>query len=433
MSIKIKRGIITAVCVALGSRISISVITEGFIIAMAVIILGLLMYSYNLLSPFATGLLVGVVSPTFRAVTIVAGSNIHPVESAIRLAISWTYPEIGFYITYGFVFWLFYKLLRRERNLKNYFFCMLCCDFFANMAEMFIRGDGHIAESRAVASLAAVSLVRSIIICFVLLMIEAYRSLLNKEEHEERYKKLMIMVSVFRSEIYFMNKNMAEIEDIMKKAFKMYKTLDEGDYPESVQEMSLDIAKDVHEIKKDYIKVIKGLQENFLADLDVDKMSIRDIVSILDADIKERILVKKIDAQFVTSVRTNFIVAEHFSLMSVLRNLVVNSLDAVGAADRQGFVQLTVSHDAAGERYVIMVKDNGIGINKDDMDVIYDAGYSTKFDTETGNIYRGVGLTMVRDLVRDRFHGEIEVESTEGAGTKFKIYIPEESVEKVAV
>ena len=269
--------------------------------------------------------------------------------------------------------------------------------------------------------------------CGLLLCLELYRNLLSKEEHEERYKKLMIMVSVFQSEIYFMKKNMVEIEDIMKKAFQLYRILDEKEYPDYMRELSLDIAKDVHEIKKDYIRVIKGLQENFLADMDVHSMNIKDIVNILETDIKERIFEKKANVHFVAEVRANFAVEDHFSLMSIMRNLAMNSLDAVEEQYREGLIRLIVKENADSRCYEIELEDNGGGIREDDIDYIFDAGYSTKFDDAKGNISRGVGLTLVRDLVRDKFNGDITVESDEGAGTKFKIIIPEKSVEKEAL
>ena len=53
-----------------------------------------------------------------------------------------------------------------------------------------------------------------------------------------------------------MNKNNI-IENVMKKAYLLYKELSEEGYPVNLK-MSLDVAKDVHEIKKGYINIIKG-------------------------------------------------------------------------------------------------------------------------------------------------------------------------------
>ncbi len=429
MNTKWKRACIMAGCVALGSQVSVNVLMDGFIIAMAVVVLGVLMYEYNILEPVYAGALVGLVSPLFRGMLLVVRSDIPSFLHRCQWAWGWIYPEIGFYVTYGLCFALFYRKDKRRRNLKNYFFCMLLCDFLSNMAEMFIRNGGHFAASEDITQLAIIALCRAALICCILLGFELYKSLLNKEEHEERYKKLMIMVSVFRSEIYFMNKNMVEIEDIMKKAFKMYRIMNDGSYPEDMKEMSLDIAKDVHEIKKDYIRVIRGLQQNFLADMDISTMNIRDIVSILELDIREQIAERKSKVRFVTAVRTDFSVKDHFSIMSILRNLVLNSLDAIGDQRRGGVVQLRVEENRQAEAYQFIIEDNGSGIRKSDLEMIFEAGYSTKFDDETGAINRGVGLTLVRDLVKDKFHGEVSVETEEGSHTIFHIQIPKKYIE----
>ncbi len=63
MSTKWKRALIMGCCVSLGSQVSISILTDGFIIAMAVVVLGLMMYEYNTLSPIVSGIIVGIMSP----------------------------------------------------------------------------------------------------------------------------------------------------------------------------------------------------------------------------------------------------------------------------------------------------------------------------------------------------------------------------------
>ena len=110
-------------------------------------------------------------------------------------------------------------------------------------------------------NLALIAFIRTVVAISIILLLKYYKFLLIKEEHEERYRKLILMTSSVKSEIYFMNKNNADIEDVMKKAYSLYKTISEQNYPSDLKNISLDIAKDVHEIKKDYISVIKGLEE----------------------------------------------------------------------------------------------------------------------------------------------------------------------------
>ena len=70
MKTKWKRAVIMAGSVALGSQISVSVLADGFIIALAVVVLGVMMYDYNMLNPISAGCLVALVSPVFRGVVL---------------------------------------------------------------------------------------------------------------------------------------------------------------------------------------------------------------------------------------------------------------------------------------------------------------------------------------------------------------------------
>ena len=428
MSTKWKRALIMGCCVSLGSQVSISILTDGFIIAMAVVVLGLMMYEYNTLSPIVSGIIVGIMSPAFRGILLFLRSGISDPSDRLHWVLRVIYPECGFYFTYGLCFALLYLNNRRKKTSGNYFFCLMLCDFCSNMVEMFLRNGGHIAGSSDISYLALIAVCRSAVITCILVGMSVYRSLLTRKEHEERYKKLLIMVAVFRSEIYFMSKNMVEIEDVMKKAFTMYRTMEKENYPEDIRLLSLDVAKDVHEIKKDYIRVIKGLQDNFLADIQAGAMRIKDLLNILEVDIREQIAERGEDITFSWSARTNFVVADHFSLMAVLRNLVINSLDAL-SGEKNGRITLRVEADDE-DQYVFTVSDNGHGIKEEDLQTIFDPGYSTKFDDETGDINRGVGLTLVRDLVRDKFGGEVGVESKEGRYTDFQITIPVENMQE---
>ena len=74
--------------------------------------------------------------------------------------------------------------------------------------------------------------------------------------------------------------------------------------------------------------------------------------------------------------------------------------------------------------YVISVRDNGPGIPEDEIGNIFLEGYSTKFDPVTGNIERGLGLSLVKDYVENDFGGEIKIDSQVGKYTVFTVTIP---------
>ena len=63
---------------------------------------------------------------------------------------------------------------------------------------------------------------------------------------------------------------------------------------------------------------------------------------------------------------------------------------------------------------LITVEDTGCGISRENMDVIFENGYSTKGEG------RGTGLYQVKNTV-ESFGGKITVESQEGVGSSFTV------------
>lgn len=67
----------------------------------------------------------------------------------------------------------------------------------------------------------------------------------------------------------------------------------------------------------------------------------------------------------------------------------------------------------------ICIQDNGVGIPKEDLDRIFDPFFTTK---EPG---KGTGLGLaVSQRILESFHGVIQVESVEGEGTTFALFLP---------
>jgi PAS domain S-box-containing protein len=107
----------------------------------------------------------------------------------------------------------------------------------------------------------------------------------------------------------------------------------------------------------------------------------------------------------------------------VLLNLVVNAADAI--ADKLGSEpetkgRITVRTKSDGEQVVVEVEDNGCGIPDQVRNRIFDPFFTTK-DVGKGT---GQGLAISHDIVVNKHHGSIQVESTTGKGTTFIIRLP---------
>ena len=135
---------------------------------------------------------------------------------------------------------------------------------------------------------------------------------------------------------------------------------------------------------------------------------------------------------------TDFATEEHYRLMSILKNLVMNAAEAIQSG--RGTGAIWVEEHLVGEDLVFTVQDNGPGISPRAMQNLFRVGYSTKFNPETGNISRGIGLPAVEFMVQE-LGGTIQVNSgpgtvpggTDATGACFRVTIPRTAMEKGAV
>ncbi|MCB2339010.1 sensor histidine kinase [Clostridium estertheticum] len=420
---KIKSIFIIAITVALASQVNINFFVPGFIIALSVIILPVFLYFYKQINPIEILFATGIIYPLYKGMFLYFSTN------NFHTTIGFILTDVLFYFSYGILFYLLYWK-KKKKGITDLFFCAFLCDLFSNIIEisamMHFKGYSYIIFQ----DLVIIAFVRAIISVCIILLIKHYKSLLIKEEHEERYKKLILMTSSIKSEIYFMNKNNSDIEDVMKKAYLLYKTISQQKYPSELKNLSLDIAKDVHEIKKDYISVIKGLEEMVGEKTDNVKMDIKDIVNIIGMDVSEYIKRNNSNVSLEFEIKNNFNVVEHFYLVCILRNLIYNSIEAMDKT-KNGYVKILIWKSQ--EECIFVISDNGKGIKEKDIEYIFNPGFSTKFNGETGDICRGIGLAHVNGIVNDIFSGTIDVHSITGEGTEFVIKIKQDKMEGVSV
>ena len=108
--------------------------------------------------------------------------------------------------------------------------------------------------------------------------------------------------------------------------------------------------------------------------------------------------------------------------MSVFRNLLNNAVEAA-PADRPAHLGLRAwAEDGA---VLFTVEDDCGGIPPERMGQIFTPGFSSKINRRTGEINRGLGLSIVKDLVEESLGGTVEARSSDGK-TVFTVRIPAE-------
>ena len=104
-------------------------------------------------------------------------------------------------------------------------------------------------------------------------------------------------------------------------------------------------------------------------------------------------------------------------LNQVFMNLLLNAADALEQTARRG--QIRVKAWSEGDEVKIEISDTGGGILPEDLDKIFDPGFTTK-GVRVGT---GLGLPICHQIVRAH-HGRIDVKSEPGAGTAFTVSLP---------
>ena len=103
------------------------------------------------------------------------------------------------------------------------------------------------------------------------------------------------------------------------------------------------------------------------------------------------------------------------ALEQVLINLLINALKA---SSKGSEVVIKASRKHEGVEFIVI--DYGIGMEKDQIDKIFDPLY-TAWPLKTG---MGLGLSLAKDIV-DSMGGTIDVTSKPGEGSSFTVWIPE--------
>lgn len=107
------------------------------------------------------------------------------------------------------------------------------------------------------------------------------------------------------------------------------------------------------------------------------------------------------------------VMGDDSELREVLVNMVFNAIDAMPEGGTLSLTTLT-----AGDSVIIKVVDTGVGMYPEVRSKIFDPFFTTK-----GKAGLGLGLAVSFGIIR-RHGGEIEVESTYGKGTEFRITLP---------
>jgi signal transduction histidine kinase len=148
------------------------------------------------------------------------------------------------------------------------------------------------------------------------------------------------------------------------------------------------------------------------------ELLIEQVIHLLRTTAKKKRI--KIDFQYHAGVKDIF--ADPGQLKQVFINIILNGIQAIEGSGLVRIVVEEMEHNSEINEFTsndlyIIVSDNGSGISKEKLYLIFDPFYTTR---EEGT---GLGLSISYGII-NKHGGDIKIESEEGAGTVVTITLP---------
>lgn len=107
-------------------------------------------------------------------------------------------------------------------------------------------------------------------------------------------------------------------------------------------------------------------------------------------------------------------------VQQVLSNLIRNAIAYTPAGGR---IDVAAEHDPTDDCWVVTVVDTGIGIEPEDLPLVFNAFYRTAPGQQATTAGTGLGLAIAR-LIMTAHNGTITCGSTPGVGTMMTVRLP---------
>jgi len=182
------------------------------------------------------------------------------------------------------------------------------------------------------------------------------------------------------------------------------------------------------DLLKENIDRLSRIINNFMhtSKLDAEKsemtktgVNLNDLVTEACENTKQMNSDKKIEFNLTKLKNDITLEADRDKLLHIIMELMNNSVNY----NDKDICEIDIEASEAPNNIQIKVNDNGPGINKNDLDKIFDKFVQIRRNVGPGEHGVGLGLSIAKGLV-ELHQGEIIVNSVEGQGANFQITLP---------
>ncbi|BDU50866.1 ATP-binding protein [Haliovirga abyssi] len=241
--------------------------------------------------------------------------------------------------------------------------------------------------------------------------------ILEKEEGKEN-KTIKFFEEIAFQEIKRVenkSENLKKIENIMPKLIDAMKNRELG-YTEKFKFLYKKI---------NHLKDIIHLQQNFIGELgteDYNNMNeiLDEVLELYESSIEKRKIKIKFNKGDVPDL-----LSDKGQLIQIYSNFIKNSYESI---EEKGIEngEITITTYFENDNIIVKLKDNGLGIKKEDKDKLFTFGFSTKKKAGKGN---GFGLHNTK-MILDKYMCDIDINSEYGEFMEFILKIPIKKTDK---
>jgi len=247
-------------------------------------------------------------------------------------------------------------------------------------------------------------------VSYKLVSLQNIRSELDEQELESWQKVIRVLTHEIMNSVTPVSSLSAAINEMLR---------DEKGRPKELKAIEEDDVSDMYESLKTIEERSKGLLNFVSTYKNLTRLPIPQFKNIKVEDLLNHVsvLMKKvldkndIDLETGTTSPEIEIHADQDLIQQVLINLIVNAKDAL-QREKSKIIQLKAQKKNG--KVIIQVKDNGPGIDEDNIDKIFIPFFTTK---KSGS---GIGLSLARQIMR-MHKGSIYFTSSEEGGTVFTL------------
>lgn len=334
------------------------------------------------------------------------------------ITINW--PAIVYYISYGACF-QYFRLRRLVDNVPALILMLSIIDIFSNIVELVTRADPLTNPELVFSRLVGVAVLRAILGVGGYYVLRRYQAFVLAEEQVARYTELTVMIAQLKAELYYLKKSSQDIERVMEDSYWLYKSLHAKGGADEGAAQALAVARNIHEVKKDYHRVVNGIEAILHPSASVMGLRLSEIFFIIEQNTRRGLGPKKIDLSL--TYEADFITDQHYAIVSILDNLIINAIEACGDMG-----EIRVTERTIEGKIVFTVEDNGCGIKPEDFDMLFQVGYSTKFCPHTGKMSTGLGLAHVKNLTEMLGGTVTAARSGLAEYTRFTVALPDKNI-----